>query len=80
MDMHRGQAMVILCPLHLAAEDMHEALEVIAEALKEPAGGSYWPARAFLDERDICNIDLNDLRVLNAVARAALAKARGETA
>lgn len=53
------------------------ALCTIAEALKEPDGGSYWPARAFLDELDICHVDLNDLRVLHAVARAALAKARG---
>ena len=56
-----------------------KALEVISEALKEPSGGSYWPARAFLDERDIFNDDLNDLRVLTAVAVSALSTASCES-
>ena len=50
-----------------------KALLVIAEALRTPSGGSYWPARAFLDELDIYHDDLNDFSVLYAVACAALA-------
>jgi len=32
VDMHRGQGRVILCPLHLAAEDLYERLEGISAA------------------------------------------------
>lgn len=55
-----------------------EALEVIKTALGDGEGGSFWPARKFLDDRNIYHGDLNDLRVLDRVARAALALARGE--
>lgn len=51
---------------------LREALEVIAEALKEPAGGEYWPARKFLDKHGIYHENLEGVRVLNEVARAAL--------
>jgi hypothetical protein len=55
------------------AEEYRSALAVIAEALEEPSGGSYWPARRFLDQRSIYNDDLSDLRVLRVVAERALA-------
>lgn len=42
-------------------------LKVIAEALKEPAGGSYHPAREMLDAFDVFHDDLDDLRVINAL-------------
>ena len=51
---------------------LRQALTVIAEALKEPDGGSYWPARGFLNRYDKFHEDLNDLRVLLRVAQVAL--------
>ncbi len=51
-----------------------EALRAIQEALKEPAGGSYWLARTILHKLEIYNDDLNDLRVLHAVAAAIVAR------
>lgn len=52
--------------------DARKALEVLKTALNDGEGGNYWPARKFLDERDIYHGDLNDLRVLHAVVKAAL--------
>lgn len=49
------------------------ALEAIYAALADGDGGSYWPARKFLDDADVFHGDLNDLRVLGAVAKVALA-------
>jgi len=48
------------------------ALEVIHAAIADGDGGSYWPARKFLDDADVYHGDLNDLRVLGAVAATAL--------
>lgn len=50
-----------------------EALRIISAAIADGDGGSYWPARKFLDDRGIYHGDLNDERVLDAVARAVLA-------
>lgn len=61
-----------------AHAELVAALEVIRTALNDGEGGNYWPARKFLDERGIYNDDLYDLRVLDRVAAAALAAARGE--
>jgi hypothetical protein len=55
-----------------------KALESITEALKEPAGGSYWKARAFLGSLGIYHDDLEDLRVLNAAACAAISRTPAE--
>lgn len=53
--------------------DRHtKALIVIAEALKGPHGGSYWPARQYLDEFDKFHEDLDGTRVLLQVAQLAL--------
>ena len=46
-----------------------QALRVIAEALKEPAGGSYHPARAFCDAHGIYHDDVEGLGVLYGVAK-----------
>lgn len=51
---------------------LRQALTVIAEALKEPAGGSYWPARGFLGRYDKFHDDLDGDRVLLRVAEVAL--------
>jgi hypothetical protein len=53
-------------------ERLRDALRVIAEALKEPDGGSYWPAREYLDKFDVFHDDLSGTRVLERVASAAL--------
>lgn len=50
------------------------ALDVLKTALNDGDGGSYWPARKYLDEHGIYHGDLNDLRVLYAVVKTA----RGE--
>ena len=53
-------------------EKLEEALRAISPALADGDGGPFWPARAYLKKHDIYDGDLNDLRVLDAVARAAL--------
>jgi hypothetical protein len=53
-------------------ERLRDALRTIAEALKEPDGGSYWPAREYLDKLDVFHDDLSGTRVLERVASAAL--------
>lgn len=55
-------------------------MEVIKMALNDgvETEGCFWPARKWLDDRGIYNGDLADLRVLYAVARAALAQAEGK--
>jgi hypothetical protein len=58
-----------------AQGDVLAALKVIAIALKEPAGGEFWSARKFLDDRGIFNGDLDGERVLLRVAQAAIARA-----
>lgn len=50
---------------------LREALDVLAEALKEPDGGSYWPARRFLDKYDKYHEDLDGTRVLLQVVQLA---------
>lgn len=69
----------VLETLWIAAEDatmeiarLREALDVLAEALKEPDGGSYWPARRFLDKYDKYHEDLDGTRVLLQVVQLAL--------
>lgn len=56
------------------AGELDQALKSIEIALKEPSGGSYWPAREFLNRLEVYNDDLNDLRVLHRVAQIARAK------
>lgn len=59
----------------MSESDLRLALEVIAIALNDDSeghGGSYWDARQWLDLHGVYNDDLNDLRVLYAVARKAL--------
>ena len=53
---------------------MYSALQVIAEALKEPDGGDYWPARKFLDKYGLYHDDLEGSRVLLRVAEVALGR------
>jgi hypothetical protein len=57
-----------------AAPELLEALEVIQTAFRL----HYHDARAFLDKRGIYHGDLQDERVLEEVAKAAIAKAKGE--
>jgi len=57
-------------------EAAFKALETIAEATKEPSGGSYWPMREWLDARDVWHGDLSNERVINLVAVTALAAYR----
>lgn len=58
--------------LKASRDKLAAALKVIELALGDGDGGSYWPARKFLDDRGIYNGDLNDLRVLSFVAKVAL--------
>lgn len=51
---------------------MKEALTVLCEAMKEPAGGSYHPARFFLNKHGVYNGDLQGDRVLLRVAEIGL--------
>lgn len=53
-------------------ERMQRALQVLAIALKEPDGGSYHPARSFLDKHGIYHDDLEGTRVLLRVAQIGL--------
>lgn len=53
---------------------MQKALQILAEALKEPDGGSYWPARRFLTAHDIYHDDLQGTRVLLRVAQIGLGR------
>src|SRR4029077_12284042 len=48
-----------------------EALEAIAVALKDPAGGEYWTARKFLDKQGVWHGDIDGEKVLLEVAKAA---------
>ena len=49
---------------------LREALEVIAIALSNK--GDWWPAREYLDKREVYHGDLDNYRVLYAVTQAAL--------
>jgi hypothetical protein len=51
-----------------------QALQVIATALAEPDGGSYWPARRYLDRYQKYHEDLNGTRVLLQVAQLGLGR------
>jgi hypothetical protein len=51
-----------------------QALQVIAEALREPDGDSYWPARRYLDRYQKFHEDLNGTRVLLQVAQLGLGR------
>lgn len=53
---------------------MMRALEVLAIALKEPDGGSYHPARRFLDRYGAYHDDLQGTRVLLRVAQIGLGR------
>lgn len=59
----------------MSESDLRVALEVIAMALNDSEvghGGSYWHARQWLALHGVYADDLNDLRVLYAVAMKAL--------
>ena len=58
--------------------DARAVLDIIEKAIADGDGGSYWPARKYLDDHGVYNDDLNELRVLGAVAKAALAKLEGK--
>jgi hypothetical protein len=55
---------------------MQRALQVLAIALKEPDGGSYWPARQFLTSHGAYHDDLQGTRVLLRVANIGLGRKR----
>lgn len=57
--------------------DCRNAFRAIAEALAEPAGGSYHHARKILDAHDIYHDDLEGLRVLRVLAELMLSKLGG---
>lgn len=57
-----------------AAEKLAEVLDVIRTALSDDAGGSYAPAYRYLEKLGLYSDDLQDVRVLSEVARAALAQ------
>src|SRR5687767_2562107 len=51
---------------------LRQALRVIRKGLSEEADGTFWPARRWLDTRDIFHGDLSGYRVLELVAKHAL--------
>jgi hypothetical protein len=55
-------------------KQMQRALQILATALKEPDGGSYWPARRFLTAHGVFHDDLSGTRVLLRVAQCGLGR------
>ena len=53
--------------------ELRAALRVLEEALRPAAhGGSYWPVRRYLDQRDVYHDNLNEHYVLHEVVVTAL--------
>ena len=76
-NLRASAAEILLAEARRRVGKLEKALRIIEAAIADGDGGSYWPARKFLDERDIYNDDLNEERVLGAVAKAALTKEPG---
>ena len=56
--------------------ELRSALQVIESGMADATNGmgaSYWPARQWLDKHNVYHDDLNELRVMHAVAKTALA-------
>lgn len=52
---------------------LRSALRVIQKGLTEDADGEFWSARRWLNKRDIYHENVSGYRVLDLVAKAALA-------
>lgn len=51
---------------------LRQALRVIRKGLSDESDGNYWPARRWLDRRNIFHDDLSGHRVLELIARHVL--------
>lgn len=58
--------------LVMEVKRLRSALRVIQKGLTEDSDGEFWPARSWLDKRDIYHGDLSGYRVLDVVAKSAL--------